>query len=272
MTQTDFDRETSVERTHEEGAASIWRGAVHQNWNIGDNPNGGYMVSIALAAITQVIEHPHPLTVTTHFLRPGSPDTACEVHVEVLRSGRMLSTVRATLSQAGKARIEVLAAFGNLSESVGVETELTLPAPQHAPPEACVPRSGEAQGIHLPITERLHVQLDPQCARAGENKEARVSGWIRFADQREPDAIALPLFADAFPPSAFAKLGVVGWVPTLELTVHIRRLPTPGWILGRFETQDLSGGRMLENGWLWDSAGNLVAQSRQIGLVMKGDN
>ena len=31
---------------------------------------------------------------------------------------------------------------------------------------------------------------------------------------------------------------------------------------------DLTGGRMIESGCLWDSEGHLVAQSRQIGLLL----
>jgi len=77
------------------------------------------------------------------------------------------------------------------------------------------------------------------------------------------------LFADAFPPSLFGSLGVVGWVPTIELTVHVRRRPAPGWILGRFATRDLGGDRMIEDGQLWDETGALVARSRQLGLLLR---
>jgi acyl-CoA thioesterase len=56
-------------------------------------------------------------------------------------------------------------------------------------------------------------------------------------------------------------------VPTVELTIHVRRRPAPGWILGQFRTEDLSEGRMIENGLLWDSTGQLVAQARQLALV-----
>ena len=57
-------------------------------------------------------------------------------------------------------------------------------------------------------------------------------GWIRFADERPVDAAALTLFADAFPPPLFALVGRIGWVPTIELTVQVRRRPVDGWVLG----------------------------------------
>ena len=99
-----------------------------------------------------------------------------------------------------------------------------------------------------------------------------MSGWIRFRDGRAPDTLAALLFADAFPPSVFGLLGMVGWVPTVELTVHVRRRPAPGWMLGQFRTHDLSDGRMIEDGALWDSQGQLVVQSRQLGLVRFADS
>ncbi len=260
-----FDRETVLEPLED----GCWQGFVASAWNIGDNPNGGYLASLALAAVRKAVPHPHPVTVTTHFLRPGLADQPCQIAVEVLRTGRQLSTARAQLTQAGKARIELLCAFGDLAQPVGVDAEFTLPPPSLPAPEACTERSGETQGIHLPIMTRLDVRLHPRHARAGANDAAEMGGWIRFRDDRDPDTFALPLFVDAFPPTPLARLGVVGWVPTLELTVHVRRLPAPGWVQGWFHTDDLLGGRMVENGCLWDSTGQLVAQSRQLGLVMR---
>jgi hypothetical protein len=138
-------------------------------------------------------------------------------------------------------------------------------------PEQCVQRSAEAQGVHLPILDRLDTRLDPACAVPGASSEAVMRGMIRFLDGRAPDSRSLLLFTDSFPPSPLSKLGSVGWVPTLELTVHVRRRPAPGWIVAELRTDDLNEGRMVETGALWDSEGHLVAQSRQIGLVMKKD-
>ena len=262
-----FDRETVVSRIED----NLWRGHVHRSWNIGDNPNGGYLISIVIRALAEVLPHPDPITLTTHFLRPGIPDTDCDIAVEVIRTGRTMSTARATLHQDGKARLEVLAAFGDLSVSAGRDAPLTLTPPALPDPDLCIPRSGDTQGIHLPILDRLDTRLHPDHARAGESSVAEVSGWMRFLDQREPDTRSLPLFTDTFPPSPFSMLGVIGWVPTIELTVHVRRRPAPGWVSARMACEDLHQGRMVESGALWDGNGELVGQCRQIGLVMNRD-
>ena len=108
----------------------------------------------------------------------------------------------------------------------------------------------------------------PNSAVVNESKPAISEGWVRLSDGAPPTALSLPLFADAFPPSLFAKLGSVGWVPTIELTVHVRRKPADGWIQARFECDDLIGGRLIESGTLWDSTGRVVARSRQLGLLL----
>lgn len=250
------------------GDDGIWGGFVHGAWNIGANPNGGYLKCIALNAVLESVPHPDPVSVTTHFLRTGVPDAPCEIHVDVIRTGRTLSTARATLIQENKPRLALLAALADLSRPAGVDADLMPPAPGYPPPEVCPPRRGDRQGVHLPILDRLDVRLNPTVAEPG-GEQAETGGWIRFRDGRAPDARSLPLFTDAFPPSPFTLLGVIGWVPTLELTVHVRRRPVDGWISARFRTDDLHEGRMLESGVLWDSSGALVAQSRQIGLVTK---
>jgi len=263
---------------------AAFAGQVDPAWNIGANPNGGYLLAIAAQALGQATPgHPDPLSITAHYLRPGLAGQACRIDTQVLRSGRTLSTVRATLTQAGRPCLEVLAAMGDLghpghpeqlSQSgqsgeahTAAAPVLTLPPPDLPPPAHCIGRSASAQGVTLSILDRLEVRLHPDEAVPGAAGRARVSGWIRFADGRPPDGLACLLMVDAFPPAVFGLLGLIGWVPTIELTVHLRRRPAPGWLRGQFWTHDLRDGRVVEDGALWDADGQLVAQSRQLALV-----
>lgn len=262
--QRAFDHDVAVQI----GEDGVYRGHVDPHWNIGTNPNGGYLVSIALAAMAREVPHPDPVSVTAHYLRPGTAGKDANISVDVIRTGRTLSTVRATFSQAGKSRIEVIAAFSDLSQSAGVDTDITLEPPDIPPPDECIQRDGGSQGVGLSIASRLDVRLHPDLANPGNSREPEVTGWIRFKDGRDADSRSIVLFCDTFPPSPFGMLGAIGWVPTLELTVHSRRRPAPGWIKARLRTDDLHEGRMVETGALWDSEGHLVAQCRQLGLVM----
>ena len=257
-----FDDETRLTALGD----GAFEGQVAADWSIGSNPNGGYLLAMAAKSIAALTpEHPDPLSITVHYLRPGLGSQPCRIHAQVLRSGRQLSTCRATLMQDDSARIEVMAAFGNLG--AGAPAVIEPPAPAIAPPEQCIPRSGDQQGIKLPIMDRLDIRLHPDEVQTKVGGRAQITGWIRFKDARAPDPIAALLFADAFPPSVFGRIGATGWVPTVELTVHLRRRPAHGWILGQFRTGDLADGRMIEDGTLWDANGRLIAQSRQLALV-----
>ncbi len=259
-----FDEDTAVRPVGE----GRWAARIDAAWNIGDNPNGGYLVAVVLRALQSLGPHPDPVSVTTHFLRPGTGSEDAMVEGELVRTGRSVTTVRGRLHQEGSQRIEVLAAFADLDAGSPVDAALTIPAPPMPPPEECLTRSGAEQGVELPILGRLETLIHPEQVLGGQAGRAEISGWIRFADGQAPDPLAAVLCCDAFPPSLFGLLGVIGWVPTIELTVHVRRRPAPGWLLGRFTTRDVRQGRMVEDGALWDEQGALVAQSRQLGLLL----
>jgi acyl-CoA thioesterase len=89
--------------------------------------------------------------------------------------------------------------------------------------------------------------------------------WMRLADGREPDLFTLALMVDAAPP-AVLDLGERGST-TLELTVHLRARPAPGWLACRVSTRHVRDGFHEEDFEVWDSTGTLVAQSRQLALL-----
>lgn len=261
---TQFEDETQIEPIGD----GLYRTHLTSQWSIGTNPNGGYALTPLLRALADSVQQPHPMTLTTHFLRPCVGDTDATIHVETIRVGRGVSTVRGELEQQGKTRLAMLASFTDLDVSQGVADTFAPPAPELPPVESCVHRSDLEQGVEIPLLARTDVYVAPHYAHADSNREAMIEGWIRLSDRTEPDVFSLPLCLDAFPPSAIARLSDIGWVPTMELTVHVRRRPQPGWLRGRFHCDDLQGGRMVESGILWDASGAVVARSRQVGLIL----
>lgn len=245
-----------------------WSTHLTKAWDIGGNANGGAALTPVVRALRSMCEHPDPISVTSHFIRPVDGERPGLIRGDLIRQGRTVSVARGTLESDGRNRLTVLAAFGDLAEQVGSSGEIHIGRPDIPPPDDCVDRTRLDQRVDLPILDRLDVRLHPQRARAGGSPDAVMEGWIRFRDRTEPSPIAMLLFADAFPPSLYPFTERIGWVPTVELTVHVRRRPAPGWICGRFECDDLTGGRMIETGSLWDSTGALVARSRQLGVLL----
>jgi Thioesterase-like superfamily len=65
-------------------------------------------------------------------------------------------------------------------------------------------------------------------------------------------------------------LGATGWAPTVELTMHMRMVPSPGVLRIAARCRQVSGGWFDEEAEVWDAAGSLAAQSRQIARVGRG--
>jgi acyl-CoA thioesterase len=264
MPASAFDTETAV------AARGDGRYDTHLStaWDIGDTANGGYAMLPVLRALREESGHCDPLSITTHFLRPIQGGGDAQIDTSLIRRGRSVSVLNGALTLAQTRRLTVSAVFGTITDDEP-GAAIDVPAPTIPPPDDCVNRAELLQGIALPIASRIDVRVPAASAIAGESNRAITEGWVRLEDGTPPTVLALPLFADAFPPSLFAKLGSVGWVPTIELTVHVRRRPVDGWIQARFECDDLIGGRMIESGTLWDRAGRVVARSRQLGLLLE---
>lgn len=252
-----FDEDTAVERLDEES----WAGKVTSRWNVGSVPNGGYVLSMAGRALTQALAHPEPLTVNAFFLAKTEIGDA-RLLVESMRTGNKISFGSARLVQGEQEKMRVTAAYTDLGALEG--PEYVESGPPDAPgPEHCIP----ADMLQVEFSKRFDIRYLPAYSGLLEGERmdrAEFVAWSRFRDGREPDALSLLLFADAFPPALFSRFGVTGWVPTVELTVQVRRRPVPGYLLCRFRSRYLTDGLVEEDGEIWDSGFNLVALSRQL--------
>ncbi len=236
-------------------------------WVVGGGVNGGYLLSVIGRAIREAVPgKPDPLAVSAYYLSASVPGPAA-VEVRTLREGGSVATVAADLSQDGVARISALATYGDLGREVGdvltTAAELDLP-----PVEQCVPGSMAPEEIRriAPLMERFDLRFHPDhvgWALGDPNHSGELAAWFRLEDGREPDPISLLTVVDALPPVTFTH-GRMGWAPTLELTVHVRAEPAPGWLRVRHATRNMAGGLFEEDCEVWDSAGRLVAQSRQL--------
>lgn len=239
---------------------------VHDGWDIGGNANGGYLMAIAVRAMTETVGRP-PLTVTGHYLRPA-PAGDCAIDVTTIRTGRRLATASATLSIEGEATLTLLATFGE--QTVGGPS-LQMSGPVELPPfdeSSAAPPATEGPKPELMNRIDLRMHPDDMGFRSGQPSGiAQVRGWFALVDDEPIDAIALMLAADAFPPPVFNSGLPVAWAPTVELTVHVRGVPTPGPLRCAFRSRFIHDGLLDEEGEIWDSSGTLVCQSRQLALT-----
>jgi acyl-CoA thioesterase len=242
---------------------------IHDGWDIGGNANGGYLMALAANGLRQIAGRPDPVSITAHYLSPGRPGPAT-VEGEVVKAGRRFATVAGRLESGGRTVIHVLGTFGDLADNAASDYVSMNGMPPDLPPiERCVPRTANGN-VPVPMMDHLTIHLHPDHAGWTEGRKsgsAEIAGWFSFADGRPLDSLSLLLVADALPPAVFNLDIPPGWVPTVELTVHVRALPAPGPVRCVFRSRFVHGGMFEEDGEVWDSSGTLVALSRQLALL-----
>ena len=260
--ESEFDADTWLA-----GDGPAFTAQITDRWSGMAGINGGYLLALCTRALGQVLPFPDPVVVSGFFLRPGSPGPA-EVITEVVRAGKTTAFGQAGLWRDGKEVVRATAAFTDLSKTA----ERAGPsftggaAPALPPPEDCF-RLPSGSLSRVTLTERLEFRsrTAPGWLTGQPSGTPVAEFWMRFRDGREPDLASLPLLVDAAAP---AVLEVGALSTTIQLTVHLRARPAPGWLACRAQTRYLAGGYHEEDFEAWDSAGTLVAQSRQLALVL----
>ncbi len=259
-----FAQASAVRRLGE----TAWAAEIAPGWDIGGNADGGYTLAIAARAAGEAAGRPDPVTVTAHYLAPGRPGPVT-IEARVIRRGSRFVTVAATLASAQRPLLALLGTFAELGGYAGPERVEASPPPL-PPPEECV-LVAPTETFPPPFMGRVELRLDPaDDVFSGVSGPPRVRGWFRFPEGEPVDTIGLLVAVDAFPPTVLRSGLPFGWVPTVELTAHVRARPEPGWLCCAFATRFITGGFLEEDGEVWDVTGRLVAQSRQLALLPRG--
>ena len=264
------------------GSSGEFTAELTSRWNgTAGAVNGGYMLAICTRALALGMPFPDPVVVSGFFLRPGTAGPAA-VGTSVIRSGRSTAFGEAALTQDGKDVVRATAAFARLGgtgqdstgqhgagqDGTGQDGLVFLDGtpPALPPPAECV---GVPVGVFglASIAERIEFRSAelPGWFLGRPSGRPASEFWMRFADGREADLLSLPLLVYSTAPSVL-ELGAGS--TTIQLTVHLRAHPAPGWLACRATTRFVSNGYHEEDFEVWDSAGTLVAQSRQLALIL----
>ena len=268
-TENEFDRGIAM-RPRVGGG---YDGHLDASWSIGAGINGGFLLATLGNALRHTFAdegHPDPISISAYYLSAAAAGPA-GFTTEVIRRGRTMSTGSVSLTQTQDGgqveRVRAIATYGDLaalpSEVHTVATEPRLPDVESCLGSDLAPPDFRESA---PLLDRFDLRLDPETvgwALGKPSGRGSIRGWLKMADGREPDPLSLLLALDALPPVTF-DLGLPGWAPTLELTAHVRALPAPGWLKVVHAARNFAGGLLEEDAEVWDSAGRLVAQSRQL--------
>jgi acyl-CoA thioesterase len=280
---TVFDRDTAVSRI--EGPAddggqtpeeALFAATIAPNWRAGRGPHGGYLAAILLRALTDTVEDSSraPRSLTIHYASAPEPGPI-EIRTTVEREGRSLTTLSARMEQAGQVTALALAAFSVPWEAPDANE---LPMPDLAPPDAGRRSTPKLFKGAPEFTRQLVMQ--PRVGAvpfADSGAPMQIGGWTGLPEPRPVDALALALFCDAWFPPSFIALSDPAVSPTVDLTIHFRQpisesaCDPAALCLSVFETRLIHDGLFEEDGVIWAPGGAVLAQSRQLGIIMPTD-
>ncbi|HEX4465680.1 MAG TPA: thioesterase family protein [Solirubrobacteraceae bacterium] len=272
-----FESDTAVRRMSVEDSVATFSAEVSPDWRAGRGPHGGYLAAMLTRALMEHVADPQraPRSLTVHYARAPEPGPA-QIVTRIERVGRSLTTLSARMEQDGRPIALVLSAFS--VPWAGPEfSELEMPAVRPPDPER---RPGPLEHGGPPFTEHLVMQH-----RIGElptkgSVPMLIGAWVGLAEQRPVDPPLLAFLSDALIPAPFLHTRQFAPAPTVDLTVHFRAATPRGEAQARSEdpaeelclvqmrTKVIQEGFFEEDGTIWASDGTLLAQSRQLAILM----
>ena len=239
---------------------SRWQAEVHRGWRIGSVANGGYVLALVGRSLSEALNQPDPLSINAFYLAPVALGQV-EVSVESLSETRSTHFASADLKQEGQLKLRATAAYTDLDRLSGPDWTNVAPPEVPAFDDVAAPAMSHLeihQSIDLRMVEGAEVFTGGQTNGSGE-----FVAWLAHKDSTAPGPIDLLMFADIMPPPIFTIYGAYGWVPTVELTVQVRRKPAAGPLLARHTTRQVSSGVAETDTEIWDVNGDLAAMARQ---------
>jgi acyl-CoA thioesterase len=215
-----------------------------------------------------------PRSLTIHYPRAPEPGPV-SIHTRVEREGRSLSTLSARMEQDGRLIALVLSAF-SVPWSAPELSDLKMPNVPGPDPSR---EAGTLEKFGAPPFTR-HLVMQPRIGGrpfAASEQPMEIGGWLGLAEPRTIDALSLAFFSDALFPPPFVRLREDQRVvaPTIDLTIHFRTtvprspaLDPDELCLARFQTRLAHEGFFDESGVIWAQDGTVLAQSRQLALLL----
>jgi len=243
---------------------------IPKHWSQGRTVYGGLSMALAYARMRQRIEPERLLrAINGSFIGPVAFAEPVDIKVEVLREGKSLSQLQATVSQHGKTCSLIQATFGKSLPSEAVVTDHPIPEFTTA--------NDQLTELYLPgitpdFLENIEVQIaegDIPCAGSSKRE---LGGWMRF---RNPPAVFteahLIAIIDAWPPTTLPMTKTLAPASTVDWQLNLMQpapVIKPDEYLGYRATIRYSkDGFGYTEACIWNQNNELLALSNQTVLT-----
>jgi hypothetical protein len=245
---------------------------VDENSWIVRGPNGGFLAALVVRAVEHRLSGLDgpvraPRSITLHY--PAVPENGdALVRTRVVRVGRSLATVTAEVVQGDRVSVSALVACSPAWRG-GEWADNPMPDVSSRVSVPLIDRQ-----MPLPFMQwwEQRPAIGPPLFGGGDRAET--GGWLALNDGGPYDAATVAAMTDAWPPAAFTRTTEPMGAPTVDLTIHLRTaLPSPSLPAGeaalvRFTSSTAQDGFFEEDGTIWAPDGTLLAQSRQLAILL----
>jgi acyl-CoA thioesterase len=254
---------------------------IDPRWMLIAVPQGGVVAGLALQAMraTLAVEGQSIRSLSAVFAGQVAAGPV-EIEVTVLRRGRSISQLGATVRNPGAAAgLTAVAVFGEPRRGFDF-TDLTCPD---------VPGPDGLRSYRDPLPDDIDFTFDgpllpfwvdvlearPASGRAPwepfEEGPAEVSYWYRLDEppllaDGSLDPVGFIVMCDTMPGAVSQKLGAESWFgPSADLTVHVLGSARPGWFLAHNRARHAGDGYASVEMALWEPGSRrLVAYATQM--------
>ena len=249
------------------------------NYFVGNTPHGGYLMAVMHKALTSILPHSTAISSSVQYL-DRIDATPFELEVETFKISRGSSSGIVKLKQNSKTCTTFTGTCSDFEFMKGYDG-LSKPLPEifkEKDKKDYVKMNYDkiSKGFTPAFIQQLECLVHPDHAwwnRESDNNkdnEARCSAFLEM-EGGIPDQFCLSFYSDILPPVVSNKYGPLGWIPTITLTTHIRKLPLTPVVYADFRATDINKGYFEQDCNIWDLDGNLVASSRQLTRILKSE-
>jgi acyl-CoA thioesterase len=256
--------------------------SISEAWSLVEVPQGGIVAAIAARTMEVALGRPEQSLRSLSAVFAGKvAGGPVEIDVEVLRQGRSMSQLSATVRNPGApAGLTAVAVFGAPRRGFGF-TDLVMPDVP-GPDGLRSFRDPLPDGVEfeftrppMPFWEEI-IENRPAIGRPPwephEDGPAEAVYWYRIDDppltaDGSLDPLAALVVCDTMPGAVGQKLGPAeNWFgPSADFTIHVLESARPGWLLGHNRARHAGDGYASVEMALWDPSGpTLVAYATQV--------
>ena len=250
------------------------------NYFVGNTPHGGYLMAIMHKALTSILPHSTAISSSVQYL-DRIDAKPFQLEVETFKASKGSSSGIVKLIQDDKICTTFTGTCSDFEFMNGYD-DLQKPLPNifsDKDKNDYVKMNYDkiSKGFTPAFIQQLEWDIHPDHAwwnrepdSSNKDNEARCSAFLEMKGG-VPDQFCLSFFSDILPPVVCNKYGPLGWIPTITLTTHIRKMPSTSVLYADFKASDINKGYFEQDCNIWDLDANLVASSRQLTRILKSE-